>query len=73
MFLKPRHKPTYRGPLGELQMQGVDALQDLLGLLQSAASLLRQGAKEVPLVADALATRVHGRGVVVVQGTVRER
>ena len=53
-------------------MQGVDALQDLLGLLQGTASLLRQGAEQVPLVADALATGVDGRRVVVVQGTMRQ-
>ena len=64
---------THRSALGELEVQRVDALQNSLGLVQRCASLLRQISQHVPLVADALAARVDGGRVVVVESTAEER
>lgn len=61
------------GALRELQVQDVDLLQDALGIVQRLATALSQGAQTVPLVADALTTRVYGDAVVVLKGAEKNK
>lgn len=60
------------GALGELEMKDVDLLEDALGVVELLATTLRESAEAVPLVADALATRVDRGAVVVLQGAGME-
>lgn len=55
------------GALGELQVEDVDLLQDALRIVERLAAALGQGTQAVPLVADALAARVHAHAVVVLE------
>ena len=51
------------GELGEVEVERVDPLEDLLGLVHALPPLLRQVAQTVPLVADVLATLVDDGAV----------
>jgi hypothetical protein len=46
---------TYGGPLGELEVHGVDPFENLLGVVHTDAALLGQRSQAVPLVTDLLA------------------
>lgn len=56
-----------RGTLGELEVQQVDLLQYALGIVEGVTPALCERSQAVPLRADALASCVHARDVVVLQ------
>ena len=58
---------AYRCPLGKVEVERVDPLEDLLRLVHALPPRLRQVAEPVPLVADVLAPRVDDGAVPVVQ------
>uniref|UniRef100_A0A182JFR8 Uncharacterized protein n=1 Tax=Anopheles atroparvus TaxID=41427 RepID=A0A182JFR8_ANOAO len=58
--------------LGELQVEQIDLLQDALGFVQSLAAALGEHTKTIPLVADALAARIHRSTIVVLQGATKQ-
>lgn len=60
--------------LGELQVEDVDLFENALGIVEGLTTALGEGSQAVPLVADALATRVYRCAIVVLKGTAeRER
>lgn len=58
------------GALRELEMQQVDLFEHPFGVIQRVAAALRECAQPVPLRADALASRVHARDLMVLQSAV---